>query len=217
MKRLLLWLRPGVLSFLGALICSAIPVRAQTLNPPREATDGLELLYSGDPGAAIERFRSLQNRQPDHPLGYLLEDDARWWQILCESAEYKWGMVDAWHREKLRKDAPFFELADKVIALSEARLKEEETAEMHFYAGMGYAFRARLLALRDERRTTARAGVKAREHFLRSIALDPNLADSYAGLGLYNYYVDTLSAMARVLRFFMGIPGGDKRLSLIHI
>src|SRR5579864_3325769 len=85
MNRLLLWVRPGVLSVLGALICSAIPVRAQTLHLPREATEGLELLYNGDPGAAVERFRSLQNRQPDHPLGYLLEDDARWWQILCES------------------------------------------------------------------------------------------------------------------------------------
>jgi predicted Zn-dependent protease len=28
---------------------------------------------------------------------------------------------------------------------------------------------------------------------------------------LYNYYVDTLSAAARVLRFFMGIPGGSKK------
>ncbi len=33
-------------------------------------------------------------------------------------------------------------------------------------------------------------------------------------LGLYNYYVDTLSAMAKILRFFMGIPGGDKREGL---
>src|SRR6266849_5422591 len=214
MNRLLLWVRPGVLIFLGALICSAIPRRAQPLDPPRQATEGLELLYNGDAGAAIERFRSLQNRQPDHPLGYLLEDDARWLQILCEGDENKLGMIDAWHREKLGNDASFFSLADKVIALSEARLQEEETAEMHFYAGMGYAFRARLLALRDERRTTARAGVKAREHFLRSIALDPDLADSYAGLGLYNYYVDTLSAMARILRFFMGIPGGDKRVGM---
>jgi tetratricopeptide (TPR) repeat protein len=30
-------------------------------------------------------------------------------------------------------------------------------------------------------------------------------------LGLYNYYADTLSAAARVLRFFMGIPGGSKQ------
>src|SRR4029077_6178168 len=35
--------------------------------------------------------------------------------------------------------------------------------------------------------------------------------DADMGLGLYNYYVDTLSAMARVLRFFMGIPGGSKQ------
>ncbi|HYL10524.1 MAG TPA: tetratricopeptide repeat protein [Candidatus Acidoferrales bacterium] len=214
MNRLSFRKRPKVLSFLLAFILSALAARAQTPNPPREATDGLQLLYGGDPDAAIEHFRILQKQEPDHPLGYLLEDDARWWQILCESAEYKWGMVDAWHRGKLSQDAPFFKLADKVVALSEARLKAEETAEMHFYAGMGYAFRARLFALRDERRNTARAGVKAREHFLRSIALDPNLADSYAGLGLYNYYVDTLSAMAKVLRFFMGIPGGDKRVGL---
>src|SRR2546427_2180745 len=185
-RRLLVWVRPGVVSCFLALTLSATTARAQILNPPREATEGLELLYSGDPDAAIERFRSLQNRQPDHPLGYLLEDDARWWQILCESAEYKWGMVDAWHREKPRKDTAFFELADKVIALSEARLKEEETAEMHFYAGMGYAFRARLLALRDERRTTAHAGVNAREHFLRSSGLVHNLSEAYARLRLSN-------------------------------
>jgi len=36
------------------------------------------------------------------------------------------------------------------------------------------------------------------------------LADADLGLGLYNYYVDTLSGIARMLRFFMGIPGGSK-------
>src|SRR3989442_13158152 len=128
-RRLLVWGRPGVVWCFLALTLSATTARAQILNPPREATDGLELLYSGDPAAAIERFRSLQNRQPDHPLGYWLKEAARWWQILCKSAEYKWGLADAWHRKNLRKDAPFFERADKVTALSEARLKEEKTAE----------------------------------------------------------------------------------------
>jgi tetratricopeptide (TPR) repeat protein len=64
--------------------------------------------------------------------------------------------------------------------------------------------------LRAENRAAARAGVRAREHFLRALALDPSLADADMGLGLYNYYVDTLSTIARVLRFFMGIPGGSK-------
>jgi len=34
------------------------------------------------------------------------------------------------------------------------------------------------------------------------------MADANLGLGLYNYYVDTLSAMAKVLRFFMASPAG---------
>jgi tetratricopeptide (TPR) repeat protein len=56
--------------------------------------------------------------------------------------------------------------------------------------------------------------VEARKHFLRCLELNPNMADAYMGLGLYNYYADTLSAMAKVLRFFLGIPGGDKRVGL---
>jgi tetratricopeptide (TPR) repeat protein len=200
--------------FLFSLVFLAASARAEKLNLPPEAAEGLHLLYNGDPDAALDLFRSMEKQQPDHPLGYLLQTNALWWKIYCRSAEFKWGMVDAWRREKLPEDAAFFALTDKSIGLAEARLKVSETPEMHFYAGMGYALKARLLALRDERRATARAGVRAREHFLRATALDPDLADAYTGLGLYNYYVDTLSAMAKVLRFFMGIPGGDKQVGL---
>src|SRR5260370_21184796 len=82
---------------------------------------------------------------------------------------------------------------------------------MQFYAGMAEASLARLYALRAENRNAARSGVRAREHLLRAKTLDPDLADADFGLGLYNYYVDTLSAAAKILRFFMGIPGGSKQ------
>ena len=36
------------------------------------------------------------------------------------------------------------------------------------------------------------------------------MADATAGLGLYNYYVDSLSTTVKILRFFMGIPGGSR-------
>jgi hypothetical protein len=36
------------------------------------------------------------------------------------------------------------------------------------------------------------------------------MADATGGLGLYNYYVDSLSSAVKVLRFFMGIPGGNR-------
>jgi tetratricopeptide (TPR) repeat protein len=123
-------------------------------------------------------------------------------------------MTDAHRRPKLAADQHFFDLAVKVSRLTEVQLKQYETPEMQFYAGMGYAMAARLYGLRGENRNTARAGVRAREHFLRALSLDPDLADADLGLGLYNYYVDTLSAMAKVLRFFMGIPGGSKQEGL---
>ena len=81
---------------------------------------------------------------------------------------------------------------------------------MHLYAAMADALASRLYSLRGEYRATARVGVRARENFQKAIAMDPSLSDAYTGLGLYNYYVDTLSTLARLLRFVMGIPGGSK-------
>jgi len=120
-------------------------------------------------------------------------------------------MTDARRRAKYAADQHYFELAAKASSLAEAQNKQHETAEMQFYAGMADAAAARLYALRGENRNAARAGVRARDHFVRAKTLDVTLADANMGLGLYNYYVDTLSGMARVLRFFMGIPGGSKQ------
>lgn len=181
------------------------------LNLPLEASAGLEELYAGDPDAAISAFRAIQKSRAEHPLGYLLEAEAVWWKIYCNSAEFKYGMSDAWRRPKLREDQAYFGLAQKVVTLAEAQLRVSESAEMHFYSGMGEALAARLYGLRGENRAAARAGVRARQHLLRARALDADLADADFGLGLYNYYVDTLSTVARVLRFFMGIPGGSKK------
>jgi hypothetical protein len=193
----------------GALLPA--PARAEKLHLPPEATQGLRKLYGGEPDAAIERFRQIQKQQPDHPLGYLLEADARWWKIYCEACELKWNTIDAWHRARQPDDDAYLNLADKAVQLAEARVEKKDLAEMHLYAGTGWLLRARLLGLRDDRRGTARAGVKARAHLRRAIELDPDLADANTGLGLYNYYADTLSAMAKALRFFLGIPGGNKR------
>jgi hypothetical protein len=181
------------------------------LNLPPEASAGLEKLYAGDPDAAISAFRAIQKSRAEYPLGYLLEAEAKWWKIYCNSAEFKYGMSDAWRRPKLREDQAYFDLAQKVVTLAEAQLRVSESAEMHFYSGMGEALAARLYGLRGENRAAARAGVRARQHLLRARALDADLADADFGLGLYNYYVDTLSTAARVLRFFMGIPGGSKK------
>ena len=198
-----------VCSFL--LMFSAHSGDASQLTLPPEVPAILEKTYSFDLESAQEAAKHLQKERPGDPLGYLLESDALWWRLWCTAAEFKYGMSDARRRGKFPADQHYFELATTASSLASAQLKQSESAEMHFYAGMADAAAARLYALRGENRNTARFGVRAREHFLRAKALDPQLADADFGLGLYNYYVDTLSAMAKIMRFFMGIPGGSKQ------
>jgi len=199
---------------LGLAVCAFLlaPWRGAagelTLPPGTDAI--LEHIYSGRSDLAIPEAQALKREQPEHPLGYLLEAEARWWQIWCLSADYKYGMSLPRHRGKAPGDQLYLDVVAKAEALAETGLAKHESAEMHLYAGMAGGLAARMYGLRAENRVAARAGVRAREHFLRALALDPSLADADMGLGLYNYYVDTLSTIARVLRFFMGIPGGSK-------
>ena len=203
--------RRASLACLLALTPLAISAHPSNLTLPPETPAILDKIYSFDLQGAVEAAKRMQQERPNHPLGYLMETEALWWRIWCTSADFKYGMSDARRRPKLAGDQRYLELAARALSLAEAQIKQSDSAEMQFYAGMAEASAARLYGLRAENRNAARAGVRAREHLLRAKALDPDLADADFGLGLYNYYVDTLSSLARILRFFMGIPGGSKQ------
>lgn len=170
----------------------------------------LDLIYSGRRDLALPEIQRLQQQSPEDPLGYLLEAESQWWEIWCSSAEFKWGMSMARRHERAPGDQHYLDLTAKAYALAESQLRRHDSAEMYLYAGLADALAARFYALSAEYRATARVGVRSRENFTKALALDPSLADAESGLGLYNYYVDTLSSLAKVMRFFMGIPGGTK-------
>jgi hypothetical protein len=191
-------------------LLAAAPARGGEIILPPEAMQAMDKMYSGDPDAAIAILRNLEQSQPENPLAFLLEGEARWWRIYCANLELKYGMIDAWKRGKKSEDEAFLLLADKVVDLAHAQIAKSDSADMHFYAGMGFALKVRLEVLRGENRAVAHYGVAARAEFLRALELDPEMADATAGLGLYNYYVDSLSTTVKILRFFMGIPGGNR-------
>ena len=195
---------------LFALLLPAIPCRATGIALSPEAAKTLDQIYSGDSDAAITAAHAIEQAQPDSPIGYLLEAEAQWWKMYCAACEIKWGMLDAWKRGKKPEDQRYLALADEAIQLARAQIAKSDAAEMHVYLAIGFALKARLYSLRDEKHDLAHAGVAARAECVRALQLDPDMPDAQAGLGLYNYYVDTLSGVAKVLRFFMGIPGGNK-------
>jgi hypothetical protein len=200
----------GVICVL-AVVLSSSSARAGGLALSPQEQQALNQIYSGDPDKGIATARDIERADPQSPIGFLLEGEALWWKTFCDACEIKWGQFDGWHRAKKPEDEAYFALADRAIDLAHAQIAKSDTADMHVYAGLGYALKARLYSLRDEKRSIAHAGVAGRAEFLRALQLDPDMADATAGVGLYNYYIDTLSAIARMLRFFMGLPGGNKQ------
>lgn len=209
--------RPGafrfVIGFFVAALFAASAFGTGITLPPK-AMQALDKIYSGDPDAAIAMARDIEQAQPDHPLGYLIESEAKWWKRYCAACEIKYGILEAWKRSKEPDDGDYLALTGKVTTLAEAQLAKSDTAEMRTYAGLGWALQVRVYALRGENRAAAHAGVNARTEMLAALKIDPEMADATAALGIYNYYVDTLSPIVKLLRIFMGIPGGDKQLGI---
>lgn len=173
---------------------------------------GLDLMMDGDLEGALAIFQEIQKKDPQSPLGYLLEADAVWWRIYYATA----NLIDpdvfaATDVSTTPHDSHFEDLLNITIMKSEAGIKaNQDVARNYLYEGMAYALRARLAGLRDKDLPTARAGKKMRALLLKALALDPNLVDAYLGVGIYNYFVDTLSAIVKILRWFIGLPGGSR-------
>lgn len=206
-------MKPAIRLLLGLLwLVLSVSLAAAGLAVPDEARAGLQLLYEGDVDRAIAFFRTLQHTKPEHPLGYLLEANAVWWQRWCISLTMNTeGFVDALPEKELPLDVTYRAL------IAEARTRAEtcvarapQSAEAEFYLGMTYALEGRLAGLRHEIWATASAGKKMRAELQRARRLDPQLDDALLGLGLYNYYAATLSPFVKLLRFLLFIPGGNK-------
>lgn len=183
---------------------------------PEEARAGLELLYRGDTQQGAVVFRRLQARQPDHPLGYLLEANAVWWERWCGSLEISpGGFIEAPEGQAAPQDEPYLALVAMARNRADAHLnRDADMAEAHFYQGLAHAMEGRVQALRGENLAAASAGKRMRASLLRARALNPGLDDALFGLGLYNYYVATLSPLVKLLRILLFIPGGDRQTGM---
>jgi tetratricopeptide (TPR) repeat protein len=128
----------------------------------------------------------------------LMDAVSVWWQIQLDPAS-------------LAHDAQFQSRVDAAIASADAWTnREPDRAEAWFYLGGAYGARAQWRVLRRERLGAARDGKRIKEALERALALDPRLQEAYFGIGLYHYYADVAPAAAKMLRWLLLLPGGDK-------
>jgi hypothetical protein len=128
----------------------------------------------------------------------LLDVVSSWWEIQIDPANRS-------------RDSRFVERADAAVDAMEAWARRDaQNAEAWFYLGGAYGARAQWRVLRGESIAAARDGKRIKEALERSLMLDPELQDAYFGIGLYRYYADVAPATAKLLRFLLALPGGDR-------
>jgi tetratricopeptide (TPR) repeat protein len=183
------------------------------------AVGGMNKLMDGDFDHATEIFRQIQKSDPESPLGYLLEADVNWWKIyLTEGKLIDADVFEALSEAATPYDGDFRRLDELAIRKAEVRLQaHQEEARSCLYEGLAYGLRTRLEACRDHALATARSGKKLRNLSLEALKLDSNLNDAYFGVGLYNYFEDTLPTYVKMLRFLILLPGGDRLEGLRQI
>jgi len=183
------------------------------------ARQGLDALMNGDPDEAIKIFREIELRSPDSALGYLLDADATWWKIYLTTADLvDPDVFDVLISRTSPYDSHFQDLINVAILKARAGIHaHQDVARNELYEGLAFALRARFFGLRDNDLATARAAKKMRTLLLSAREGDATLADADAGIGLYNYFVDTLPSIIKMLKFLIGLPPGNRELGLLQL
>jgi tetratricopeptide (TPR) repeat protein len=135
----------------------------------------------------------------------LLEAVALWWRIQLDPHETS-------------RDRLFHTRVEAAIAAAEAwTAREPERAEAWFYLGGAYGARVQWRVLRGQRIAAARDGKRIKTALERALVLDPQMDDAYFGIGLYHYYADVAPAAAKMLRWLLALPGGDRTQGLAEM
>lgn len=170
--------------------------------------DGLVKVYAAIlnadfDGAGAELARACP--PAPQPACDVLAATSTWWRIQLDP-------------DSRALDTTFSNAIERAIASTDAwAAREPGRAEAHFYAGGAYAVRVQWRVLRGEKLAAARDGKRIKQSLERAIALDPGLEDAYFGIGLYQYYADVAPTAAKILRFLLLLPGGDRAEGLAQM
>lgn len=217
MKSLLIVL-VALLAALPAARAAKLPQTSET-EQIKAAQQGLDRLMNGDIEASIKVFQKIKSDDPGSALGYLMEANAVWWEIYLTTGD----LIDpdvfvVPSGTTSPYDARFNKLVDTAMAKARANRKaKRDVARNYLYEGMAYGLRGRLASMRQSNLAAARAAKQMRSLLLSALNRDRNMRDAYAGLGLYDYFVDTLPSIVKLLRWMIGLPGGSRERGLHEI
>jgi tetratricopeptide (TPR) repeat protein len=163
---------------------------------------GIDGIYRMDFDAADAAARAAMELDPKYPHAYL-------GAAATDFIRYVYGPEQT--DDHLVKS--FEKKTDAAIAVAEAWLKDHPNdSEALLVLGSGYGITARLALERHQYLKGWTNGSRSMKYIRASIAADPEIYDSYLGLGMFDYYTDTIPRFAGWLAKIM--LGGDRARGL---
>jgi hypothetical protein len=157
--------------------------------PRAELRAGLDTLYAGRFEAAARYFADLAARDGSAPA-----------YPVFEAGAYVW-----WAKALGRRD---FERR-RIDSLLTLALRRAEDAGDAFWVATAYGYRARERELHGNALGAAKDAKRMRDGYRDVLAGDPGCADCLLGLGLYDYGLARVGAIARLVARVIGLGGGD--------
>ena len=184
----------------AAALAPTVPALASSAEAPGdlEARAALSLVYDGDFHGAESRLAALARARAADPVLPYLQALALEWRLEQDPA-------DRTH------DAEVLALADRALGLSASCLGRDPSDRRALLArGAAHGVKSRLHLFRWEKGPASREAVRMREALVAARDAGEKALDLDFGLGLYDYYADTLPRFFKVVAFVLRIPGGDR-------
>ncbi|MFC1733876.1 hypothetical protein ACFL6I_26545, partial [candidate division KSB1 bacterium] len=143
---------------------------------------------------AFSQFDSLIAIRPERPEGYFLK-------AALFSSIYRFQPTQA-NFDSLKY------YTEKTVTTSEEMLKQYPDDEsLYFYLGGVYGNIGLYYLVRNSYWNAYVNGRRGKNYLEKAVELNPDFADPYLGLGIYKYYTDVMSKLAKTFLFILGLNG----------
>lgn len=195
MKRLLL----SVALFVAPAAAQAKERLGEELS--RRIQHGIDAIYKMEFDDCERTFEQLLKDYPGLPQAYFGLATVSWARFEYEEEE-----------SNIARHHEFERRIDEAILHGKAWLKKhpEDPEGLVTVSGM-YGMRSRLAMMLHRWLTAYWEGTKAVRLTEQALAIDPQYYDVYTGLGMWDYYTDTLPSVIKILARIVAIRGDAKR------
>ena len=195
--------RPALGVFL--ILLAASTLKAETVPLPdgldRRIIQGIDDVFSMEFDASAKQYDLAIEEFPEHPYGYFGKAATEWLRYMYATEQSQTGFVKVFEKN-----------VDLAYQKSQSWLAAHP-GDAHILLGLGgiYGLKSRWSMVQWHWISAYLNGRKAIQYIRRAQEADAGLYDAYLGVGMYDYYSDSLPRAIKILSKILLIRGDRER------